>query len=235
MARLPRLAVAGQVHLVQLLGHNGQAVFADDADRADYLAMLREAAHALGVAVHAYSLLDEQVWLLVTPREAGDIGRLMQALGRRYVNHFNRRHGRSGTLWNGRFRSAVMQAETWLVPATVYIECLVLPGSSPAQAVEGPWSSAQHHLGRQISALITEHPVYWKLGNTPFERELVHANLLKESVSVAHAEAIDRALRSAHVLGDAQFCAELARQLGRATGRRPRGRPPQAGRAKASD
>jgi putative transposase len=217
MARLPRLALAGHLHQVVQQGHNGQSVFLHDQDRQDYLAMLQESARTLHVAVHAYALLDQEVHLLVTPAHAQALGRLMQALGRRYVSAFNRRHGRSGTLWNGRFRSCVL-APPLLLTATVALEAL-------ATGEGRLWTSAPHHLGEQRSPLITEHPGYWALGNTPFERELAHANLLKEGVSPAWAEQLAAALRSTGVLGDAAFTREIAALTGRPMRARPRGRP----------
>lgn len=227
MARQPRLAVAGQLHQVLLEGHNGQPVFLQDADRADFLAMLQDVTREQSVAVHAYVLLDGAVHLLVTPQAAENLGRLMQALGRRYVSAFNRRHGRSGTLWNGRFRSSVLQASAWLLPATVAIESAPQRAGSVAAAPDWPWSSARHHLGRERSALVNEHPGYWTLGNTPFERELAHANLLREGISARVWEELDQALRSARVLGDAGFLAEISLASGRAQAGRPRGRPPK--------
>ncbi len=227
MARLPRLALAEHLHLVVQQGHSGRAVFLQDQDRQDFLAMLHDAAHALQVAVHAYVLLDNEVRLLATPSKDDSLGRLMQALGRRYVSAFNRRHGRSGTLWNGRFRSCVLQASTWLLPATVALESLPVHAGLVASATDWPWSSARHHLGQQRTALITEHPAYWGLGNTPFERELAHANLLMEGVVIEHRAALDAAVRAAKVCGDAGFCGEVAQRLGRAVQPRRRGRPPQ--------
>jgi putative transposase len=231
MARLPRLALAEHLHLVVQQGHNGRAVFLQDQDRLDYLAMLGDAARAQQVAVHAYVLLEHEVRLLVTPHQSDSLGRLMQALGRRYVSAFNRRHGRTGTLWNGRFRSGVLQASAWLVPATVALESLAVATGLAAQAADWPWSSARHHLGRERSALVTEHPAYWQLGNTPFERELAHANLLVEGVSAEQTEVLDAAVRSAKVCGDAVFCREVAERLGRANQPRGRGHPPQVERA----
>jgi putative transposase len=217
MARLPRLALAGFVHHVVQQGHNGQPVFLQDLDRLDYLAMLQEAARTQQVAIHAYALLDHAVHLLATPAQPEGLGRLMQALGRRYVSAFNRRHGRTGTLWNGRFRSSLI-APALLVPATVAIE-----GGAPGEGRQ--WTSAPHHLGRQRSALITEHPAYWVLGNTPFERELAHANLLKEGAAPALVEQMTAAIRSSGVVGDAAFRAEVAGLTGRPAQTRQRGRP----------
>jgi putative transposase len=220
MARLPRLALAGELHHVGLRGHNGAPVFIDDADRQAFLDMLRLAAAEHRVAIHAYALLDAEVHLLASPARVESLGRLMQSLGRRYVAAFNRRHGRSGTLWEGRFRSSVLDAAEWLLHATVFIESLV---AAPADG--GRWSSAAHHLGKARDALITEHDAYWSLGNTPFERESAHALMLSEGISPSRAAAITRALAQGAVLGDGAFLAKAATQTSRLLKPRPRGRP----------
>jgi putative transposase len=225
MARKPRLALAGQLHHVLLEGHNGQPVFVHPDDRTAYLAMLHEATRSHGVAVHAYALVDTAVHLLATPQEAPSLGRLVQALGRRYVSDFNRRHGRSGTLWNGRFRSSVLQAEAWLLPATIAIETEALRKGLASTAEDWLWSSALHHLGRSRAPCVTEHSLYWRLGNTPFERELAHAHLLRDGISAAVLGQLEGAVRSAGVLGDAAFAADVAQALGRPPANRARGRP----------
>lgn len=225
MARLTRLALAGELHLLALVGHNGAAVFADDADRLAFSGMLRQSASDHGVAVHAYVQLDNQVRLLVTPSRAEALGRMTQALGRRYVPAFNRRHGRSGTLWEGRFRSCVIDSPEWLLPATVHLESQPVADGLVAAAIEWRWSSAMHHVGALRDPLVTEHPEYWRLGNTPFDRELAHARLLEQGIQRAQAEALDAALQRGHALGDGAFLARLADLTSRPLQSRPRGRP----------
>ena len=122
MARLARLAVADQAHLIIQRGNNGQAVFVDSRDRENLLQMLCQAAAENRVAIHAYALTDNEVALLATPDEARGLSRMMQALGRRYVVGFNRRHGRTGTLWEGRFRATVIEAERLLQACTCFVE-----------------------------------------------------------------------------------------------------------------
>jgi putative transposase len=106
MARLPRLALPGRAHYIIQRGHRGGPVFDDDVDRRAFLDALREASAAHGVAVHAYALPAGEVQLLATPPSAAALSATMQALGRRYVGAYNRRHGQSGTLWDGRWRAA---------------------------------------------------------------------------------------------------------------------------------
>ena len=120
MARLPRLALDAHPHWLIQRGHSASPVFADSLDRQAYLAALREASAAARVRLHAYALLDTEVHLLATPAQAADLSRMMQALGRRYVSAHHRRHGGSGTLWEGRFRCAVVE------PGAVALEVLAL-------------------------------------------------------------------------------------------------------------
>ena len=116
MARLPRLSVPGLPHHVIQRGNNRQAVFLSDADRACFLNLLVDAAQAHGCALHAFVLLDNHFHLLLTPSAPDSLAKTLQALGRRYVRYFNDTHQRSGTLWEGRYRSTVLDAQTHLLP-----------------------------------------------------------------------------------------------------------------------
>lgn len=225
MARLPRLVVAGLPHLVIHRGLNNQAVFVDDTDRALYLKTAAVAAREAGVAVHAYGLFAGEVRLLVTPTHAPALGAMMQAIGRRYVRAFNLRHGRSGTPWEGRFRSTVVEPAA-LLACLRFAEGSDIDGTALASAAETPpWSSVAHHLGRAADGLVSEHEAFWALGNTPFEREAAYRNLLATPVPSVEREAI----RDAALKGWAWGCAAFVARLGDATARRPRplrrGRP----------
>jgi putative transposase len=226
VARLPRLALAGALHHALQRGHDGQAIVRDDTDRERLLALVREAAVAEQVAVHAYALQDDALHLIVTPTTAAALGRLMQSVGRRYVRAFNLRHGRSGTLWDGRFRSSVIEPAL-LVEAMVHVETLA--GAAGALADPWPWSSAAHHLGRRRDPLVSDHPGYWAMGNTPFERESAHADRLGAGVGAAVSARFERALRSGHALGSASFVREVEGAAGRPAQARPRGRPSKRG------
>lgn len=225
MARLTRLALAGQLHHVALRGHSGMAVFRDDTDRRSFLEGLQAAARQHGVAVHAYALVESEVHFLATPAEADALSRAVQSLGRSYVTVFNRRHALSGTLWDGRFRSSVLDAGAWLVPAMVYVETLPVVRQLSAQPADWPWSSAAAHLGHRRDPLLTDHPAYWSVGNTPFEREHAHADLLSKGLGDATRKAIEAALRRGLAVGDAVFVESLQRQVLRPIRARPRGRP----------
>ena len=226
MARRPRLSIAGELHYVVQTGHNGLAVFADDADRSAFLTMLRDAARAAEVTVHAYALLDNAVHLLAVPARGDALGRLMQSLGRQYVAAYNRRHGRSGSLWAGRFRCAPIDAAAWGYAAILEVESLPVPAGLAAEAGCYAWSSARHHLGRVRDPLISEHSAYWAIGNTPFERESVHAIKLSEANPKEGHSLLSKAARQGQPVGDEMFVNRVARVAGfvlRATA--PRGRP----------
>jgi len=225
VARQPRLSVAGELHHVLLRGHNGQTVFADDADRAAFVELLRDPAARHGVAIHAYALLANEVHLLATPGEAESLARLMQSIGRRYVALFNRRHGRRGTLWDGRFRTSLVDSQTLLLPAMFHIEALPVRAGFVAAAQEWPWSSAAHHSGHRRDPLISDHALYWHLGNTPFERELAHTNALHEYQQGKEDMRFGDAVTKALALGPAGFVQRMADALGRSLALRPRGRP----------
>lgn len=218
MARLPRLAVGGEVHYAVQSGHNGCAVFVDAEDRGTYLELLRAAASAERVAVHGFALLDCEVHLLATPATADGLSRFMQALGRGHGARFNRRHGRVGTLWAGRFRAAVVDPDGWVLKCLHCIEQLLVPSS--------PWSSAPHHLGALHQPLIAEHPAYWALGNTPFEREVAWRRLMDQPLPEAELTSIGRAVRGGWPIGSERFRRRLAQSVDRRLAPASPGRPP---------
>ena len=226
MARAPRLALAGELHYLIQRGHNQQSVFADDHDRETYLAMLRDAAVQAGVAIHAYALMPSAVHLLATPVEVQSMSRMMQSLGRRYVGAYNRRHGRSGTLWEGRFRAGLIDAASHGADVWVLIECLPVVAGLVAAAPDWPWSSAAHYLGRRRDPLLVEHGSYWSLGNTPFERELAHAHSLTIGIPSELAEAFQRSALRGRAMGSGDFVAHVETQAGVSLSAKPRGRPP---------
>ncbi len=224
MARLPRLAAAGLPHHLIQRGNDRQSVFREDADYARYLGWLREIAAAHGLAIHAYVLMPNHVHLLVTPPTDTAVSKAMQALGRRYVRWFNHKYGRTGTLWEGRFRSTVIDADRYLLACSRYIE------TNPVRAgiVNAPelyrWSSYAHHAGMHVDPLITDHSLVWALGNTPFERQLAYRRLFEADLPSALIQSLRAATNRGRALGlSSDGSAALAEP-------RPRGRPRRSGR-----
>ena len=213
MARQPRLVLPGQAHHIIQRGNNRQPIVTDDRDREHFLALLHEAALTHKVAIHAYVLMDNHVHLLATPDEAEGLSRLMQSLGRRYVGWFNHRHGRTGTLWEGRFRAALIEGEHHLLACIRYIELNPLRAGMLLghDAAAYRWSSCAHHLGRMRDPLVTEHPLFWSLGNTPFEREIAYRELLEQGLSDGEVQALTVAVMKGAPMASADFLQVLAR------------------------
>lgn len=226
MARLARLCIPGWPHLVVQRGHNGREVFVDDVDRVLFRSLLHEAAVHHVVQVHAYGLLDDEVRLLVTPATADGLSKLIQAIGRRYVTRFNRRHARSGSLWEGRFRATVIEPEQHLLSCMLFVEgsgAGVESGHS-----DGAWSSAPHHLGVKIDPLVADPSQYWALGNTPFDREAAYRHLYQQALTEKQFSEIRKALNAGWPLGNEQFREALVSSTTRRLTPKPRGRPRKA-------
>jgi putative transposase len=231
MARMPRLVLPGALHHLLQRGNNRQPVFVDDVDRKAYLDALREATRLHGVRVHGYVLMPNHVHLLLTPQATDSLARAMQTLGRRYVGHFNHRHQRSGTLWEGRFRTALVEAPAFFHRLLRYLEQHPQREGQTESAELHPWSSAAHHLGLRRDALISEHPAYWALGNTPFEREAAHRQALALPLTDGELALIRRHVHSGWPLlteaGRRSLAADLQRPLQpRSAGRPAAVRPP---------
>ena len=215
MARLPRLTAPGLPHHLIQRGNNRQSIFVDEVDCARYLDDLTELAAQHGLAVHAFVLMPNHVHLLATPAGLDTLARTMQALGRRYVRWFNDRHRRTGTLWEGRYRSTIVQTDRYLLACMRYIEM------NPVRAglVEEPgafrWSSHRHHLGLVASPLVNEHAVYWALGNTPFERQSAYRRLFEAGPQPGEIEAIRSATQRGWALVGPEFVDQLAAHVGR--------------------
>lgn len=225
MARTARLAIAGYPHHVIQRGNDRQAVFREDEDRRRYLSMLGEGLKEQAVVLHAYVLMDNHVHLLLTPGDGAALSRLMQRLGTWYAGWFNHRHGRTGALWEGRFRSSPIDSDAYLLACMRYIERNPVRAGMVQQAEDYPWSSARHHLGLEVNPLVTDHGLFWALGNTPFEREAAYRRLVQEPPPDESVR-FGRLLGLGKPLGDAPFLERIGRETGRPLGPGRRGRPP---------
>ena len=225
MARLPRLTLPGYPHHVIQRGNNRQTIFASAADYQTLLDLLDENAEKFGVAVHAYVLMSNHFHLLATPQTAEGLPLMMQAVGRRYVRHFNDSQKRTGTLWEGRYKSTLIQTERYLLACMAYIDLNPVRAALVAQARDYPWSSHGHYTGQRTDKLITPHGLVWELGNTPFAREAAYAELVQSGISpVQQAALTDSALRG-WALGEPDFVADLQKRTQRRVAKSTAGRP----------
>ena len=225
MARLPRLVVPHQLHQLIQGGVDGQSIFREEADYMAFLGWLREASRQFKVAIHAYVLLPNQVALLVTPTDAAGLGRLMQWLGRQYVPYFNRKYGRFGTLWQGRYKATVVDAEQYFMMCSRFIELSPVGLGIVTNPDEYPWSSYGHHAGIKQDPMVIDHPLYWALGNTPFDREAAYKALFEQALTVEEADAIKEATLKGWALGSERFKNSLTKNVSRRLSPAKRGRP----------
>lgn len=227
MARLPRLVIPHQPHVVTQLGIGLQPVFRDNGDYLAYLGWLRDASRRFKVAIHAYALLPDRVHLLATPADEPGLGRMMQWIGRHYVPYFNARYQRAGTLWQGRYKATTVEPAQYLLACSLFIESSPVHAGLVAVPADYPWSSCAHHVGVRSDPLVIDHALYWALGNTPFDRELAYRNRLEQGLSDRQTQELAAAIQKAWPIGSDTFIASLAKQATRRVRPARRGRPPR--------
>lgn len=215
MPRHARLRVAGvPFHVIQR-GHNRAPCFFDDADRQHYLDELRRQADSRGVAVHAYVLMTNHVHLLMTSTDANGIPDAMKLLGQRYVHHINRRRQRIGTLWQGRYRSCLVDCEGYLLTCHRYIELNPVRAGMVAAPGDYRWSSyAGNVLGRH-DPVIRPHPVMEALGCDPQSRRAAYGEMFRDELAPKLVEQIRASTNSGFALGGERFQKEMADLLRR--------------------
>lgn len=222
MPRYRRLVLPGAPHHVVHRGINKAATFLDDADRIRFRVILRSSLPDHGVAVHAYVLMDNHVHLLATPEDATGLGRGMHSVFQRYSQYFNLRHRRSGALWEGRFKSFIVDKDRYLLALCRYIELNPVRARLVPRAEDFRWSSVHGNLGRRCDPVLTPHPALGLLGSRLRER---YAEWLASGISERELAAIRRYSAQERALGSPRFQAMVARTLGIVATPRPRGRP----------
>lgn len=217
MARLPRLYLPGCAQHVIQRGNNRELCFYNDADYKVYLAFLRDSAAKYSVDIHAYVLMSNHVHLLVTPGEERGLGRMMQALGRRYVRYFNDTYCRTGTLWEGRYKSTLVDTDRYLLTVYRYIELNPVRAGMVNHPSEYPWSSYQCNALGEAAQLITPHTGYCQLGVNARECRRAYRALFRGRIRDSEITAIRESTNKAWVLGGERLKAQVKSE----TGRRP--------------
>ncbi len=225
MARLPRLTVPGYPHHIIQRGNNRQAIFQSSEDFQTLLDMFEEHAREFEVAIHAYVLMSNHFHLLATPDQEHSIPKMMQAVGRRYVRYFNQRQARTGTLWEGRYKSSLIQAERHLLACMAYIDLNPVRAGMVQQPIDYPWSSHTHYMGTRSNRILTPHPLYWALGNTPFAREAAYGELVHRGITQPDATALTESALRGWALGEPDYVADLQRRTDRRVSKARAGRP----------
>ena len=196
------------VHVVQR-GNNRQQCFADEADFKAYANWLAEAAGKHAVDIHAWVFMTNHVHLLMTPETPEGISRCMQHLGRRYVRYFNYRHQRTGTLFEGRFKSSIVQSQRYLLACQRYIELNPVRAGMVTNPVDYSWSSYRAHAFGRTAKLWRPHAEYLALGAKRSARAAAYRDLVGQELSRQLISNIRNALNTGLVLGNARFRDEV--------------------------
>jgi len=225
MARQPRLVIPNQAHHIVQFAVDRQTIFRDAEDHQCFLGWLRDAAKLYKVAIHAYVLMPDHVHLAATPTDAEGLARMMQWAGRHYVPYFNRKYRRAGTLWQGRFKAGVIDAQHYLLLVSRYIETNPVRAGLVLNPQDYAWSSYQHHIGSKPDSLVTDHLIYWSLGNTPFQREAAYQHLSQQTLTSSELQLVGDSAQKGWVLGSDAYKTELEKQTSRQVRPGRRGRP----------
>jgi putative transposase len=225
MPRLPRLELPGVPLHVTQRGINKGAIFLDVDDRYHFRHLLRRAFREHGIALHAFVLMDNHFHLLLTPDTTGAMSRAMGWVGQSYVQAFNLRHARCGALWQGRFKSCLVQSERYLLTVMRYIELNPVRAAMVETPEDFRWSSVHTHMARARDPLITLHPLYLALGNDPAARAQAYKRWLDAGIAPDDLQHLRAYARQERALGDERFQRMVQTTLGRPATCRPRGRP----------
>jgi putative transposase len=225
MPRLNRVAPVGVPQHVIQRGNNRQVCFAGEGDMAAYMAWLKEYADKFEVDVHAWVLMTNHVHLLCTPQKEFAVSKMMQSLGRSDVRYFNYSYGRSGTLWEGRFKSCLIESESYLLEVYRYIELNPIRAGMVDQPSDYSWSSYQCNALGKVSALRTEHSLYLKLGNSDLERRKRYRSLFEVHLSGILITELRRATNSGLAFGGENFISQIETLCGKRVTPRRAGRP----------
>lgn len=218
LARRPRIMVPNvPVHVIQR-GNNRQACFFQTADYAVYLSKLKEVAEKFEVDIHCFVLMTNHVHLLLQASDCDGISQVMQSLGRYYVRYINTTYQRSGTLWEGRFKSSLVNSEEYLLNVYQYIELNPVRANIVAHPKDYPWSSYHANGGNKEIELLTPHSLYLSLGKDSATRKQAYNLMLSKQLSDDVVDSIRTSVNKSRVLGNDKFVQQISQQLKRYVG-----------------
>jgi len=225
MSRKPRFFIPGvPIHAIQR-GNNRQAIFFEQADYRWYLNWLKVAADKYHCQIHAYVLMTNHVHLLVTPGNSDSLGRLFQYVGRYYVSYINKTYGRTGTLWEGRYKANIIDQESYLLNCYRYIELNPVRAGMVDIPENYPWSSYRVNALQGVDSLLRPHQIYLQMGKIESVRKLAYRNLFKTDLDITVLDDFRACLQSGTPLGSEKFKDKIESVLKTSVGQVKRGRP----------
>ena len=223
MPRPNRVILPGvPTHVIQR-GHNRTTCFFSHRDFAEYREVLHETSERFRCTIHAYVLMTNHVHLLVSAFESSGISRMIQTIGRRYVRPVNIRRRRTGTLWEGRFKSSTIDSERYFLTCSRYIELNPVRARMVDDVGEYRWSSYRHNAHGEPDALVTPYSLYDALGPSPQVRRKAYRELFRHVIEPASLESIRTAAKRGTALGDVDFLQHLESSARRPVARYPHG------------
>lgn len=233
MPRSPRFDLAGvPQHIIQR-GHGRLQCFFAPADYRCYMTQLLHASRRWQCAVHAYVLMDNHVHLLVTPSTVGALASMMQSIGRNYVSYVNATYRRSGTLWEGRYKSCLVDADEYLLTCYRYIELNPVRAGLVGEPSAYSWSSYGFNALGDHDPLIVPHTQYVALGGDSEERLRAYRRLFAADIDKTRLDEIRTYIQQQRALGSSAFQDQIENVLGRYARARPAHRPRRDSEQKA--
>ena len=227
MPRKPRFFLPNiPVHAIQR-GNNRQAIFFDEADYKLYLGWLKTAAEKYSCQIHAYVLMTNHVHLLITPVHRDSLSRLLQYVGRYYVSYVNNTYGRTGTLWEGRYKASIVEEESYLLSCYRYIELNPVRAGMVERPEDYPWSSYGYNALNMDNSLLSPHKLYLQLGENDLVRKASYRDLFLTSFDAGVLDEVRACLQSGTPLGNDCFKSQIEQALKVKVGQAKRGRPRQ--------
>jgi len=224
MPRRKRIYIPGLPYHIVQRGNNREVCFVSSDDYQFYLDLWKECAKRYGVAVHAYCLMTNHIHFLVTPQESDSISRTMQVVSSRYAFYFNKAYGRSGTTWEGRHKSSLVQSDRYLFTCMRYIELNPVVAGMVEKPEQYKWSSYLVNAWGKQSALVF-HYEYLGLGMTFEERQYAYRELFRYQLTDKDIHLIEKACEFSYPVGDDRFRIQIEQRYGVDLGNDSRGRP----------
>jgi len=229
MSRHARYTLPGIPQYVVQRGNNGEHIFLEENDYLYYANCLQDACLQYDCKIHAYAFLHNHVHLLITQQTPDGIAHLFQSLGRRYVRYFNDRHGRTGTLWEGRYKSCLVESERYLLACQRFIDLHPVRDGLVKKPEDYNWSSASCYVLEVPDQLITIHSEYHAFTNKNNEYHQNYKDFLKQGIPKSEAQLISESISKSGVLGDESFQFKVELLLGWRVRPRKPGRPRRIG------
>ncbi len=225
MTRLTRLSIKDTTHYVILSGRKDRPLTPRMQDLDELFNIFGKLTYDYAVEISGYVILPNQLHFMLTPRkDAKDLSTFVQSIARLYCRYYNKSYKKEGTIWQGRYASSVVQGSERIFKSLIYMEWL--PELMRIQeAVLYPWSSYHHHAGLRNDYFMTPCSEYWKLGNTPYERQKVYKKIFSQGCSPSFGQNLIRTVKRGWPLADDKFLEEHNIQKSRIAPLRGRGRP----------